>query len=396
MLLALLMGLGWGAASPAVAQGDPTPTPTLAPFAPLPELGTFVQACGSGGRKPAIDFPGGGVIVTTLSRDAIWVIDLDRPARYPLEQTLPCGPNCRPSPDHRDLLYVEPSLATFWLMAVDGTNRRPAFPYYVSELDWWDATHWLVWPTAGRPAIYPVDGGDPQRFADYHVYSLQPGGYWGLRLEPADSEYPLLQLVNVETGATQDLLLAQPYTNGAYWSPDGSRLAYLGLGERDRSLNQRGAELYLITPGDPAGGVRLTDLTGAYGAVRIAGLQEARAVSWSPDGTRLAFWVMEIVGPDEAADVGQAVVHVLDVASGQITVYCGFGVTLDPDAPSVPALIWSPDGRYLAFGVEIPGDDRAALLLGLDTESGDNYELSEGIYAAYGTYDPVMWGIKYF
>ena len=79
--------------------------------------------------------------------------------------------------------------------------------------------------------------------------------------------------------------------------------------------------------------MRLTDLTGAYGAVRIAGLQEARAVSWSPDGTRLAFWVMEIVGPDEAADVGQAVVHVLDVTSGQITVYCGFGVTLDRTLP---------------------------------------------------------------
>ena len=50
MLLALIMGLGWGAASPAVAQGDPTPTPTLAPFAPLPELGTFVQACDRGAQ----------------------------------------------------------------------------------------------------------------------------------------------------------------------------------------------------------------------------------------------------------------------------------------------------------------------------------------------------------
>jgi len=332
VLLAVILVLGWGATPPSVAaQDDLTPTPTLAPFAPLPELGTFVQACGSGGRKPAIDFPGGGLIVTTLSRDAMWVVDLDRGARYPLEKTLPCGPNCRPSPDRRELLYVESDLATFWLMNVDGTNRHAAFPYYVSELDWWDANHWLVWPTAGRPSIYPMDGGEPERFPDYHVYSLQPGGYWGLRLEPADSDYPLLQLVDVQTGDTQDLILARPYTNGAYWSPDG---------------------------------------------------------------TRLAFWVMEIVGPDVATEVGQAVVHVLDVNSGQTTVYCGFGVTLDPAAPSVPALVWSPDGRYLAFGVEIPGDERAPLLLSLDTESGDFYELSEGIYAAYGTYDPVMWGTR--
>ena len=246
-LLAVIVGLGWGAASPrAVAQADPTPTPTLAPFAPLPDLGTFVQVCGSGGRKPAIQFPGGGLIVTTLSRDAIWVVDLDRNARYPLDQTLPCGPNCRPSPDRRELLYVEPDLATFWLMAVDGTNRRPAFPYYVSELDWWDATHWLVWPTAGRPLGRSTGG--PERFDDYYVYSLQPGGYWGLRLEPADSDYPLLQLVEVRSGETQDLGLARPYTNGEYWSPDGSRLAYIGLGEQDRSLGLRGAELYAVTP----------------------------------------------------------------------------------------------------------------------------------------------------
>ncbi|MBN1966825.1 MAG: PD40 domain-containing protein, partial [Anaerolineae bacterium] len=130
--------------------------------------------------------------------------------------------------------------------------------------------------------------------------------------------------------------------------------------------------------------------TAAYGAVRIAGPQEATALSWSPDGSRLAFWVMEIIGPDEFANVGQAVLHVLDVNSGQTTVYCGFGVNLY--LPNPPALIWSPDGQYIAFGVDVPGDERAAILYALDTASGDYTEVTEGMYAAYGTYDPVMWG----
>jgi len=181
-----------------------------------------------------------------------------------------------------------------------------------------------------------------------------------------------------------------------YWSPDGSRLAYLGQGEPDPALGLAGAELFVITPGETQA-ARLTNLTAAYGPVRIAGEPEARAVNWSPDGTRLAFWVMEIVGPDPAVEVGQAVIHVLDTASGQMTVYCGFGVSLPmmaDVAPATPGLVWSPDGRYLAFGVDVPGDERAALLVVLDTQTGDYTEITEGIYAAYGSYDPGMWGIK--
>lgn len=393
----LVLLLVWGVL-PAAAQGDPTPAPTVPSPANLPDYGVLVQQCGTGLQARRPDFAATGIIVTTLSRDAIWLVDLERDARYPLPDTLPCSPNCRPSPDRRDLLYVSPEMATFWLMRVDGTQRRPAFAYYVSELDWWDADHWLVWPTAGRPALYPIAGGDPQRLDDRNSFSIQPGGLHGVRLAPTEGDYPLLQLVDLETGEALDLALARPYLNGVYWSPDGSRLAYLGQGEVDPALGLAGAELFAITPGETRA-VRLTDLTAAYGPVRIAGEPEARAVNWSPDGTRLAFWVMEIVGPDPAANVGQAVIHVLDTSSGQTAVYCGFGVSLpvaadDAPAQATPGLVWSPDGRYLAFGVDVPEDGRAALLIVLDTQTGDYTEISEGIYAAYGTYDPVMWGIK--
>jgi len=368
---------------------------TLPPPAPLPEYGTLVQQCGAGVQPRSPDFAASGLIVTTFSRDAIWVVDLDRQMRYPLPETRPCAPNCRPSPDRRRLLYVSPETATFWTMRPDGLDRRPAFPYFVSGLDWWDETHWLVWPTAGRPAIYPIDvpseEAEPVRLADFDTFSIQPGGYHGLRLVQGAAEWPVLELVNLEDGAALPLLEVRPYSGGAAWSPDGARLVYIGRGEYDPAVGLAGAEIFVVEPG-AAGAVRVTNLTGRYGAARLSGEQTIHALSWSPDGRYLAFWVMEIIGPDMAANIGHAVIHVLDTMSGKITAYCGFAT--NRASPRLPALVWSPDGRYIAFGVDVPEDDRAALLLVLDTLSGDYTEVSEGMYAAYGTYDPVMWGVR--
>ena len=394
-MLFLLFALAMGQGALAQDGGTPTvtPTPTLPPPDTLPASGTLTRNCGAGVRPRGPDFEGHGLILTTFSRDALWVVDLDRDMRYPLPGTRPCGPNCRPSPDRRSLLYVSPETATFWLMSVDGVQRESVFPYYVSALEWWDADHWLAWPTAGSPAIYPIDGqGEPLRLNGEGVYSVQPGGYYGLRLAPGDGEWPVVELVNLLGDETaQPLFVAQPYFGGTYWSPGGALLAYIGHGERDESLGLYGAELYAIRPG-AAQATRLTDLTAAYGAVRIAGEQEEGAVSWSPDGRYLAFWVMEIIGPDVVANVGHAVIHVLDTATGQVTAYCGFAT--DQHTPNPPGLVWSPDSRFVAFGVDVPQDGRGALLLALDITSGDYTEVTEGMYAAYGSYDPVMWGTR--
>ncbi len=389
----LLLAL-WPFPKGADAQGQatltPPPPPTLPPQADLPHYGEIVQMCGQGVQPRGPDFAGTGFIVTVFSRDALWVVDLDRGARYPLPDTRPCGPNCLPSPDRRRLLYVSPETYTYWLMNLDGTGREQVTPYYVTAVEWWDAAHWLIWPAVAPPYLQAVGSGERTPLGDYDVFSVQPGGFYGLRLR-SDDPWPVLELVDTQTGNAVALADWRPYFGGAYWSPDGSRLVYLGQGERDRTLGFAGAELFLIRPGEAAA-VRLTDLTAAYGAARIAGMQEERAVSWSPDGTRLAFWVMEITGPDVAANVGQAVLHVLDATTGQTTAYCGYGTT--QITPNPPALIWSPDGRYIAFGADTPGDGKGALLLALDTQSGTFTEITDGIYPAYGTYDPVMWGVR--
>ncbi len=373
------------------AQGG---DPALPPPADLPEFGRFVERCGAGVAPRGPEFAASGLIITTFSRDAMWVLDLDRNARYPLPETRPCGPNCRPSPDRRYLLYVSPETATYWMMRPNGLERMSVFPYYVSELDWWDAGHWLAWPTAGRPAIYPygVDPTtvEPERLADFDTYSIQPGGYYGLRLVDGSGEYPFLELVDLQEGDALRLVEVRPYIGGAYWSPDGARLVYTVPGVFDPAIGLRGAELAVIAPGTDAP-LRLTDLTGRYGAVRLSGERAVHAVSWSPEGRYLAFWVIEITGPDPAADVGHAVIHVLDTQTGATAVYCGFASQRTD--PVLPELVWSPDGRYIAFGTDEPDDERPALLLILDTETGDFTIATEGMYAAYGSYDPVMWGV---
>jgi hypothetical protein len=369
------------------AQGN-DPVPTVPPPAVLPELGQFVSRCGTGSHQRTPDFAASGYLLTTFSRDAMWVVDLDRNTRYPLPNTQPCGPNCRPSPDRRTLLYVSPETATFWTMDPTGVQRNSIFPYYVAELDWWDADHWVFWSAAGLPAIQPIAGGDPVYLPDYDVFSLRPGGYAGLRLMPSGGEWPVLELVDMNTGIAHPLLEKQPYLGAAYWSPDGSHLAYIGAGEIDATLNLRGAELFLLTPGE-ATAYRVTDLTAAYGAVRITGELDQHALSWSPDGRHIAFWVIEILGPDIAVNVGHAVLHVLNIETGQTVVYCGLGT--NHTGPHMPRLVWSPEGRYIAFGLDEPGDERPAILYVLNTESGNYTEVTEGMYAAFGTYDPVMW-----
>ena len=97
------------------------------------------------------------------------------------------------------------------------------------------------------------------------------------------------------------------------------------------------------------------------------------------------------MGADPEANTGNAVIHILDVATGATTVYCGYATT--EHTPNPPRLVWSPDSTHIAFGGNVTGDERGYLLLALDTETGVITELSEGIYPALGTPDVVAWGL---
>ena len=181
----------------------------------------------------------------------------------------------------------------------------------------------------------------------------------------------------------------EKYYNNLGWSADGSTLAYVQKTQLDPTSNNYASELFLIQS-DQSVAYQLTHLGDQYGATRINGYAVGD-LSWSPNGTQLAFWVVEVLGTDVESNLGQAVIHIVDVNDGQTRAYCGYAT--DEHTPSTPRLVWSPDGTHLAFGGNIPNDNKGYLLLTLNVESGQITEMSDGIYPTYGAPNVVAWGL---
>lgn len=350
---------------------------------------TFNQVCPPGGIQPrGVSFEPGGIIWTTFDRSAVWIYNIDRNSRYPLPDTAPCGSNCHLSRDARWITYLNATDRSFGKMRLDGTERTPLAPY-ATEVSWWDEETLLVWTPSQQAYLMREGTAEKNPLNVKGVVNIQPGGTWGIRLEH-EGDYFLRVFADIspDSGSRETVILGYelPFFNAAAWSPNGSTLAFTAPVSLDGNLS---GEIFLIEPGESEPAV-LTDLYSAYGSVRING-HDPGELSWSPDGTRLAFWVIPLSGDDPLVDTSPAVLHVLDVQSRQINIYCGFSTT--EHTPNPPRLIWSPDGTHLAFGGNIPEDEKGYLLLALDTDSGIFTELSNGIYPALGSPDVIAWGL---
>ena len=355
------------------------------------ELREICPAAGIQQANPG--FQPGGIILTSFDRTALWVYDIDRRRRYPLPDTMPCGSNCRLSPDGRWITYFNNAINTYNKMHLDG-SARTLVSDYASDVDWWGEETFLIW-TPGHQAYLQTEGSTERQYLNVDgVISVQPGGRWGVLVEQNGDDFKralinleLRDLVGVEDGRVE-LGEDRSYFNAQSWSPDGRWLAYVAptLDEDEEVIAN---EIYAISPGDPEQ-TQWTDLTSVYGATRINGVAVGE-LSWSPDSRHIAFWVIELTRADPAANTGNAVVHILDVETGETTSYCGYTTT--EHTPNPPRLVWSLDSTHIAFGGNVPGDERGYLLLALDISTGTFTELSEGIYPALGTPEVIAWGL---
>ena len=368
---------------PLLLSGFAQPAPSVTQICP----GVPIQV-----RTP--DFSPGGIILTAFDKSGMWVYNIDRNSRYPLPETRPCNRQCRLSPDKRWMTYVDPATGSYGKMRLDGTQRT-ILADYASDIEWWPDSRLLIW-TPGHQAYWREEQGTSQNLIDVTgVTSVQPSGPWGLNIEQAGDVFTRV-LLNLETrnlsGIAGDRLsLGEdiPYFNASSWSPNGEQFAYIAPGAHDDNTGIAGGEIFVIRP-DEGQPQQLTDLTSIYGAARVNGGVRAD-LSWSPDSTYLAFWVIELLGPNYETDTGNAVIHILDTRSGDIRAYCGFAT--NEHTPDPPRLQWSPDGTHLAFGGNVPADDKGYLLLALDTNTGTFTELSNGIYPAAGSADVMAWGL---
>ncbi len=357
-------------------------------------MNSVIEICPSGGiQVRGGQFKPGGIILTAFDKASMWVYNIDSNSRYPLPDTRPCGTNCRLSPDAEWITYVDSISEGYAKMRMDGTQRTPLIDY-AADVEWWSNDTLLVW-TPGKDAyLQPESGGDRDYLNVTSVATVQPGGKWGIKVKQVDDTFHRL-MVNLAAGdeidATGvDLGVDLPYYDSAAWSPNGQWLAYVAPVKVESNSGDTGSEIYAVQPGTTYLPAKWTDLTSMYGAVRINGLTSGD-LSWSPDGTHIAFWVMRLNGNNPETDAATASIHVLDIASKEIHSFCGFTTT--EHTPNPPRLIWSPDSTHVAFGGNVPGDDKGYLLLALDINSGVFTQLSEGIFPTVNGPDPVAWGL---
>lgn len=356
---------------------------------------SITYVCPEGGlQQRGSQYQTGGIILTAFDSASMWVYNIDGNRRYPLPETRPCGSNCRLSPDARWITYVDSNTDSYAKMRLDGTQRTPLVEY-AADVEWWSADKLLIW-TPTKDAYLRAENELEREYLNARgVVNIQPGGRWGVVVEQ-DNDIFRRALVNLETrsaestvGGRIEMGVDKPYYNAAVWSPDGRRLAYVVPGATDGSGGAEGSDIYGLQPVAGTQPEQWTDFSAAYGAVRINGLTSGD-LSWSPDGTYLAFWVIKLRGSNPELDGESATVHVLNTGTRELRAYCGFSTT--EHTPNPPRLIWSPDSTHLALGGNVAGDDKGYLLLALDIQSGIFTVLSEGIYPTLGGANPVAWG----
>jgi dipeptidyl aminopeptidase/acylaminoacyl peptidase len=252
---------------------------------------------------------------------------------------------------------------------VKSTAVPSASAIYLAAARNWTAT-WLVrgeWPSwspdgrrlayhsDGRIHLIDANGANDIRLHDGTHASWSPDGRHlafqsadGISVMDVDGSHERLVVSNhfrTDTYAPGDLGVSKPS-----WSPDGRRIAFEHLGDGDIQP----AQIFVVN----------VDGSGVRGATSSSdGRRYAESdPSWSPDGTKIAFWsygfgiaTVDAEGGVPTSIGGPAVYGARPTWSpdGERLVFTAS--TTPPTIIGLPIVLvgsqamWSPDGRLLAF-----------------------------------------------
>ena len=351
----------------------------------------------SGIQSRPAQFEPGGLIITAYDSESLWVYDVDRDTRYTLPDVAPCMGNCHLSPDGTWLSYMNRDTLMMSKMRLTGTERTALFSG-VADVLWWSnqPETYLAWTPDHRAFIQTgTDVTQRRKLPTDGVLSVQPGGLFALVVEEQNGVFRRA-VINLESRLDETIPDSRviigddvSYANASAWSPQGNWLAYVAPGAFDEVMQVRGSEIFIAQPGSTLP-QQMTFFGRERGAVRIGG-NVATALSPSPDGTRVAFWVIPLIGANPIENTAPAQLHVLDTRTGQVIRYCN--PTTEDHTPTPPHLVWSPDSTHLSFALDLPEDGQSALLLlALNTETGALTLLNNGISPFVGYPKVVAWG----
>jgi len=365
------------------ARGSPTPepsTPTPSPATRLDPLGCVPLARSAPQAIPdEIVYARDGLEIYNSQADLLTTLYTEPEGWFLEASDFP-----RTSPDLTRLaIEVEgPALGTVsgnTLLLLDGNGLLPAIT--TSGLDWGDVVGWLgddrvllsseepgqrtmytIDPSTGIATPVPMPFPDQLLFgADWYamhrveIASLSADGrlavYFGAGPGASDSHYVLWDLpVDLPLWRSPPLWGSHPL-----WSPDSSQFAFSAdLVDLDYSPSPQltNYDVYVISrQGEET---KLTDFTKWRPQQEV----DIPDVAWSPDGTRLAYFLGTRANPDEEYTYTLSTTSLDTLAT---TVYCAeFNRTQRPQ--------WSPDSRFLA----VTGGDV------IDTQTGSIFQLVEG------------------